>query len=82
MCGAPTGQANTYMISQADWEKIRRGFVGPAEFGLWIFESETAVVYKYDGTILCAEGSGIKLDGMVNELTLAGIATSVKKECH
>ncbi|WFU71317.1 hypothetical protein [Bradyrhizobium sp. CB2312] len=36
-------------------------------------QSKTAVVFKYDGTILCAEGSGIKLDEMANELTRAGI---------
>ncbi|MGY4319454.1 hypothetical protein [Bradyrhizobium sp. JR3.5] len=80
MCGAPTGQANTYVISEADWEKIRRGFVGPAKFGLWIFESKTAVVYKYDGTILCAEGTGIKLDEMAKELTRAGIAIVSQKK--
>ncbi|MCC8960330.1 hypothetical protein H8B02_45105 [Bradyrhizobium sp. Pear77] len=80
MCGAPTGQANTYVISEADWQKIRRGFVGPAKFGLWIFDSKTAVVYKYDGTILCAEGSGIKLDDMAKELTSAGIAIISQKK--
>ncbi|MEZ0056190.1 hypothetical protein ACVII1_004334 [Bradyrhizobium elkanii] len=80
MCGAPTGQANTYVISEGDWLKVRRGFVGPAKFGLWIFDSKTAVVYKYDGTILCAEGSGIKLDEMAKELTSAGIAIVSQKK--
>ncbi len=74
VCGAPTGQVNTYMISEADWEKIRRSFVGPAKFGLWIFDSKTVVVYKYDGTLMCGQGKEIKLDVMATELMQRGIS--------
>src|SRR4051794_30064194 len=48
LCGAPTGRANTFEISASDWEKVRRGFVGPVEFALWLFESKSVLVYKYD----------------------------------
>lgn len=80
MCGAPTGQVNTYVISEADWEKIRRSFVGPAKFGLWIFDSKTAVVYKYDGTLMCGEGKEIKLDEMAKDFARAGISIVSQKK--
>jgi hypothetical protein len=80
LCGAPTGQVNTYVISEADWEKIRRGFVGPAKFGLWIFDTKTSVIYKYDGTLMCGEGKEIKLDEMSKELTRAGISIVSQKK--
>jgi hypothetical protein len=73
VCGAPTGRANTYVITESDWHKIRRSFVGPSKFGRWIFDSKTAVVYKYDGTLQCGEGTEVPLDVMAKELTGAGI---------
>lgn len=35
VCGAPTGAANTYTISAADWFKILRGFVGSLRIASW-----------------------------------------------
>jgi hypothetical protein len=74
ICGAPTGAANTYIISEADWNKIRRSFVGPAGFAIWIYDAKTITVYKYDGTLLCEVGKEIPLEVMARQLTDAGIS--------
>lgn len=73
VCGAPTGMANTYVISEGDWNKVRRSFVGPAGFGRWIYDSETVEVYKYDGTLWCGAGKEVPLDVMETQLLDAGI---------
>ena len=36
-------------------------------------EKETAVVYKYDGSLQCAMGKAIPLDAMAKELTSTGV---------
>jgi len=74
MCGAPTGRVNTFVIGESDWEKIRRGFVGPANFGLWIFDAKSVAVYEYDGTLLCENGREITLDQMAKQLTQGGVS--------
>src|SRR4051794_11793994 len=52
VCGAPSGAANTYVISAADWAKILRSLVGPAGFALWDPAAANSVtVYKYDGSV-------------------------------
>jgi hypothetical protein len=72
-CGAMTNNANTYVISESDWRKIKRGFVGPSKFGRWIFDSKTVVVYMLDDTVFCGGGKEISLEAMAKVLTNAGI---------
>lgn len=74
VCGAPTGAANTYLVSAGDWSKILRSFVGPAGFALWDPGASNAVyVYKYDGSVQCGGTEPISLDVMGKELTDAGV---------
>lgn len=74
VCGAPTGAANTFMISAADWSKILRSFVGPAGFALWDPAAGNSVyVYKYDGSVQCGGLEPLSLEFMGRELTDAGV---------
>jgi hypothetical protein len=73
VCGAPTGRVNTYLISREAWIFMTKGFVGPAGFALWIYDGQTVVVYKYDGTLQCGGGKEISLETMATELKDAGI---------
>lgn len=74
VCGAPTGAANTYVISAADWAKILRGFVGPAGFALWDpAAGNSAYVYKYDGSVQCGGIEPVPLEIMAKTLTDAGV---------
>ncbi|WGD51448.1 hypothetical protein QA641_39385 [Bradyrhizobium sp. CB1650] len=74
VCGAPTGAANTFVISAADWSKILRSFVGPAGFALWDPAATHSVyVYRYDGSVQCGGGEPISLEVMGKELTDAGV---------
>ena len=35
LCGAPTGQVNAYEVSLDDWNRIKKGYVGPNGFRVW-----------------------------------------------
>jgi hypothetical protein len=82
VCGAPTGQSNTFVISDEDWTKVQRGFVGPAGFGEWTYDAKTTTVYKYDGTLQCGLGQEITLDEMAKELLDAGIQIISRQKSH
>lgn len=73
LCGAPTGRVNTFVISDADWTKILRGFVGPLGFARWVFDNPTVEVYKYDGTLQCGLGRKLPPEEMAHQLSSAGV---------
>src|SRR4051794_40149803 len=56
VCGAPTGRANTFVISNEDWTKIQPGFTSPVGFATWNYDPKTVAVYKYNGTQQCDLG--------------------------
>lgn len=74
VCGAPTGRANTYLISDADWTTLQSSFVGPAGFAEWTFDEGSAFVFKYDGTLQCDLGKEIPLEVAEQELLDAGVS--------
>ncbi len=68
VCGAPTGYANVFTITNESWERIKIGIVGTLGFAVWVFDTPTTLVYKYDGTLQCNMGHEIKLIDMAKEL--------------
>jgi len=82
LCGAPTGKVNAHRISAKDWEKVKSGFVGPNGFEVWPYDSKTAEVFKYDGTLQCGMGKEVPLAEMAKELTGAGIKVLSQRKGH
>lgn len=75
VCGAPTGKVNVYEISVSDFGKVRK-----MNFDLWIFDTSSVEVFKYDGTLQCGMGSEITLETMEKELKEAGIKVLSKRK--
>ncbi|MEA3277237.1 MAG: hypothetical protein U9Q81_18510 [Pseudomonadota bacterium] len=72
-CGAPTGEANVMTVAAADWAAFTAKNPDAGGYGLWVFETSTVEVYKYDGTMQCGLGHEIPLGEMAKELKAAGI---------
>jgi hypothetical protein len=73
VCGAPTGAANTFVISSSDWATISKSVMGPAGFELWDPNAKTVLIYKYDGSVQCGGKEPVSLELMAKELTDAGV---------
>ncbi len=82
LCGVPTGSVNTFVVSAEDWKKIQSTFVGPAGFAIWPYDSQTVIVFQYDGSKQCEGDSGMSLDDMAKVLTGAGIEVRNRKQAH
>lgn len=68
VCGAPTGSANVYTLSRESWDRIKEGFLGTLGFSIWVFDTPTLLVFKYDGTLQCGMGEEVELEIMAKEL--------------
>ena len=82
ICGAPTGEANVVTVAAADWTSFTNQHADAAGYGLWVFDSETLEVYKYDGTLQCGLGQQIPLAQMAEGLESAGIAVSASRKAN
>jgi len=77
-CGLPTGWANVYTIALQDLAKIKLDPAGKGAFSIWLFDSKTIFVAKYDGSLQCM-GGGVSLDEMAKELAAVGIKVLDRK---
>jgi hypothetical protein len=77
-CGLPTGWANVYTIALQDLPKINPDPASNGAFSIWLFDSKSIFVAKYDGSLQCM-GGGVSPDEMAKELTAVGIRVLDKK---
>ncbi|MGF1684831.1 hypothetical protein [Photobacterium minamisatsumaniensis] len=80
-CIFPTGQVNTYQISNEQWRelfKYQKSSI--VKYGVWIWDKETVYVYQYDGTVQCSPEGEISLDEMEATLTGNGINVISKRK--
>lgn len=82
VCGAPTGEANVLTVAAADWTAFVNQHPDAAGYGLWVFDTPSLEVYKYDGTLQCGLGQEVPLAEMAAELEAAGIRVEASRKAR
>ena len=80
LCGAPTGNVNTYVILADDWKRLGSSLKAEG-FNIWPLDSPTVIVFQYDGSRQCF-GEGISLEDMAKILAGAGIKIMNQRKAH
>ncbi|MGF1684833.1 hypothetical protein [Photobacterium minamisatsumaniensis] len=80
-CGLPTGQVNTYLISNKQSRELFNHQKGSlVKYGVWVWDRKTVHIYQYDGTVQCSTEGEITLDDMESTLTNRGVSVISKRK--